>query len=410
MRARHVLTTAAAIAAVTALTAASAAPVAPTAPDEAALHQQLWSAPAAPAAAAAQRSAPSAAGETHAQLDAAVEALVADGAIGVTARVEVGRRAWADAAGTRGLDRNPPALPHSPFRAASNTKMMIAALVLQEVAAGTWTLDTRIDDVVPGIFPGHPEVTLRQLLSHTAGTPYGTDALLLGHVADPTSIEQTIAALGEHYPDEEHLAAANAGTWTEPGGFVYSNVGYVALGVALEAATGEAVGDLLRDRIWRPLGMRATSYPDAPGMRGNALQEALWDGAAWHDLRHFDPTFFSHAGAVVTTTEDLATFTEALVTGRVVPAELLDVMLEPVSEAPLAYGLGVYRVPDPCEPGAWMYGHDGGAMGTVSVAYTSADGERQVSFGVTGRDSSGSPTPLYDLNALLVPMLLATCG
>ncbi|MGM1029120.1 MAG: serine hydrolase domain-containing protein [Actinomycetota bacterium] len=406
MRARHVLTTAGAIAAVTALTAASAAPIEPPVPDATALHQQLWS-----TSAAAQRAAPSAHADADAarQLDAAVEALVADGAIGVTARVEVGDRVWADAAGTRGLDRNPPALPHSPFRAASNTKMMIASLVLQEVAAGTWTLDTRIDDVVPGILPGHPEVTLRQLLSHTAGTPYGTDLLLLSHVDDPTSVEQTMAALGDRYPDEEHLAAAAAGAWTEPGGFVYSNVAYVALGVALEAVTGDEVGELLRDRIWRPLGMRSTSYPDAPGMRGNALQEALWDGTAWHDLRHFDPTFFSHAGAVVTTTEDLATFTEALVTGGIVPPALLDEMLTPVTAAPMEYGLGVYRVPDPCEPGAWLYGHDGGAMGTVSVAYTSADGERQVVFGVTGRDGSGSPEPLYDLSALLVPMLLASC-
>ncbi|GAA1423845.1 serine hydrolase domain-containing protein [Agrococcus citreus] len=407
MRTRDVLKTVGAIAAVAALTGASAVPAGPAPvalPDEAALHEQLWSAP------ASARSAPSAATATELDLGAAVDAIVAAGAIGATARVEVGDEVWADAAGTRGLDRNPPALPHSPFRAASNTKTMIAALVLQEVAAGTWSLDTRIGDVVPGIFPAHPDVTLRELLSHTAGTPYGTDLLLLSHIDDPTSVEESIAVLGDRYPDAEHLAAANAGAWTEPGGFVYSNVAYVALGVALEAATGEQVGDLLRDRIWKPLGMHSTSYPDAPGMRGNALQEAMWDGATWHDLRHFDPSFFSHAGAVVTTTQDLSTFTEALVTGRVVPAELLDDMLTPVSDAPMAYGLGVYRVPDPCEPGAWLYGHDGGAMGTVSVGYTSADGERQVAFAVTGRDASGAATPLYDLNALLVPMLLASCG
>lgn len=405
MRTRDVLTTAAAIAAAMALTGGAAQPVPEPVPDEVALHQQLWQAPQ-PQARTAPQTPP---GEEGRALDAAVQRLVDDGAIAVTARVESGDRVWADAAGSRIQDRRPPALEHSPFRAASNTKMLVAALVLQEVAAGTWSLDSTIGEIDPTILPAHPEATLRQLLSHTSGMPYGTDALLAGRMDDPTSVEESIAVIGERFPDADHLAVADGGAWTEPGGFVYSNVAYVVLGSALEAATGEELGELIEERILEPLDMDDSRYAERPGMRGRELREAMWDGATWTDLQHFDPTVFAAAGALVSTTEDLATFTEALITGELVPQPLVDEMVTPVTSDVLEYGLGVYRVPDPCVPGEYLYGHDGAAFGTVSVAYTSADGERQVTLGVTGRDVSGQQPPRYDLNGLLVPMLLASC-
>jgi D-alanyl-D-alanine carboxypeptidase len=405
MRTRSALTAAGAIAAVAALTGGAAVPGASPAPDDAAsLHEQLWSAPAEAVAGPTARHA----GDRD--LAAALDALVADGAIGITARVEVGERVWADAAGTRGLDRRPPALPHSPFRAASNLKTMIAVLVLQEVEAGTWSLDTAIGDIVPGLLPGHPQTTLRQLLSHTGGTPYGSDVLLASHLDDATSGEEALAALGDRYPDVEHIAAANAGEWGPPGEFVYSNVAYVALGVALEAVTGQEVEALLEERIWDPLGMRSTTYPDGPGMRGTALGEAMWDGVAWHDLGHFHPSYFSHAGAVSSTTEDLSRFMEALMTGELVAPELVDAMVQPESTDPMEYGLGILRVPDPCVPGGYLYGNEGGSMGTISLMLSSPDGERQLSFAVTGRDMSGGPEPLYDVAPMVAGLVTASCG
>lgn len=412
MRAPKLLITTGAVVAVAALTGAGLAPSdgPDTAPDDTALHDQLWSS----AAVESLRSAePDGAQRppagTHEQVEAALEQVVEDGAIGATARIETAGATWADAAGTRGLDHRAPALEHSPFRAASNTKTMIAALVLQEVEAGTWSLDSAIGEVVPGLFPEHSDVTLRQLLSHSAGTPNGTAELLLSRMYDPADVDEFVEVLGQRYPDAEHIAAANGGEWTQRGEYAYSNAAFDALGVALEVATGQPVADLLEERIFEPLQLRQTSYPDAPGMRGIAMQEGMWDGQRWHDLRHFDPTLVSHAGALVTTTRDLSTFTEALITGELVSQQLVDEMVQPVTEA-TGYGLGIYRVPDPCEPGAWLYGHDGGTYGTTSFAYTSADGERQIALGITGSDRSGSAEPLYDIGAVLQPMLAASCG
>lgn len=346
-------------------------------------------------------------------MDAAMEAMVARGAIGVTGRVHTPALQWSGAAGRRDLDGSAAvASAHDRFRAGSITKPMIATLVLQEIEAGVWTLDTTANSVIPNLFPEHPGVTLRQLLSHTSGAPNGTTELLQMQMTDPTSYEQLLAAIGQDYTPQQHIDVINAVAWGTPGQFFYSNAGYVALGMLVETQNGRPVADLLRDRVWRPAGMRNTSYPLEPGLPDPALHEDAWIGFGWLDLGGFDPDFFLSAGAVVTTTQDLNAFTRALITGHLVDRALVDEMIAPVLQEPFDYGLGIFRLPDPCAaPGttAYLYGHDGAAFGTVSIALTSADGTRQLSLAGTGRDLS-SLEGRWGLNEGLIPLMMGSCS
>src|SRR5699024_8929081 len=146
---------------------------------------------------------------------------------------------------------------------------------------------------------------------------------------------------------------------------------------------------------------------------GPVLREDAWVGPAWEDgwldLDGFDPDFFAHAGAAVSTTADLAAFNEALLTGELVGPEVLQEMLTP--DPMNGYGLGIYAVTDPCstpEDPQLLWGHDGASFGTLSVVLGSTDGTRQIAIGATGRDISG-PLPRWDFADLLVPALLATC-
>ena len=346
-------------------------------------------------------------------LDAALDQLVTDGAIGVTATVETPTLRWSDAAGTRDLAGQTPALERSPLRVASNTKMMVATLVMQEVEAGTWTLDTLVDDVIPGLFPDHPGVTIRHLLSHTSGMPLGTYELITPYAGtDPEDWDAFVSAIGRDYSDAEHIAAVNAAPWVgEPGAqFSYSNAGYVALGMLLEEATGEQVEALVDERIRRPAGMGQTRVLDEPGLRGPALHEAMYvDGRGWIGLDGFDPDVFSHSGSALSTVEDLDDLTRALMSGDLVSEESVEQMVTPSSENPLGYGLGTYAIPDPCRPGEFLHGHDGASFGSLSLALSSRDGSRQLALGVTGRDLTVAQDALYDLTDLLVPMLVASC-
>lgn len=239
-------------------------------------------------------------------------------------------------------------------------------------------------------------------------------------IEDPESWPEFIAALGQDYTDEEHLAVVNEAEWLfEPGtDYSYSNAGYIALGMILEDVTGQDLADLLEDRVFGPAGMRHTTFPDDPGTRGPFLVDAAYtgpeeqDGLGWVSLNHFDPDVFSASGAAVSTTRDLNRFTTALIGGDLVDPALVDDMIVPRSVAEREYGLGIYRLPDPCtpegEPTEWLYGHDGATYGTASIALTSADGTRQLSLGISGRDLTGPPS--FDADELLVPMMLATCA
>lgn len=116
-----------------------------------------------------------------AALQSALNAIVAPSspgsAVGTVAQVRGAQGSWSGAAGWADLGAGRRAEANDQFRAASNTKPMVAVLAMQEVEAGRWRLDTRVNDVLPGLLPrGYGRVTLRQLLSHTSGIPDFDDA------------------------------------------------------------------------------------------------------------------------------------------------------------------------------------------------------------------------------------------
>lgn len=386
------------------------APPAAVAPDPTALTREA-TAIAERAAAKQQRSRSRAATPVTADLDRAVDALVAEGALGVTARVETPDLEWSGAGGVREAGSPRKVKDGDRFHIASNTKTLIATLVMQEVERGTWALDTPAEDVLPGIFPAG--VTIEHLLSHRSGAPRGPEELLLTRIDDPSSWEQFIDAVGQHYSEAEHLAAMRSAGWLfEPGtGFSYSNYGYVALGVMLEKETGQDLDDLLRRRIFKPAGAHRSDYPESSHNRGPFLEGAVMiDPTGWQALTDLDPSVFHASGAGTSTTRDLASLNEALLTGELVSPASVEAMLPPLAgSADPEYGLGIYRVADPCVDGEYLYGHDGAHFGTQSINWSSRDGSRQITLAWTGRDYTGATEPPYDLGLLLEPMLLATC-
>lgn len=351
--------------------------------------------------------------EARADLDAALDQLVAEGAVSVTARIEKGADTWAGAAGSRERGGATPARPDDRFRVAGNTMPMVAVLVLQEVEKGTWSLDTPVSDVLPGIMPA--DVTIEQLLSHRSGAPTGDDWILDQRTADPGSAEQLVAAVRVETSFDDYVAALENARWVgEPGtGFSSSNAGYVVLGRMLEEVTGRSVGELLETRVFGPADMGQSSAPEDPGVPGPFLHEAIFAGPEagdWVDVTGYDPSFLGSAGAVSSTTEDLADLGEALMTHRLLAPETTADMMDPRTEEDARYGLGIYRVEDPCVPGGWLYGHDGTGIGNVSTHLTSPDGRRQITAVVTGRNlSDASGGPIFDESELFVELLEASC-
>jgi CubicO group peptidase (beta-lactamase class C family) len=150
--------------------------------------------------------------------------------------------------GLSSLELNVAAKPETIFQSGSVGKQFAATAVMMLVEAGK----VRLDDPLTHYFPEAPsawkQVTVRQLLSHTAGfTDYPKD---FDERKDHT--EEELLKIVESIP----LAYPPGTSWS------YSNLGYLTLGILIHKVTGEFYGDFLQQRIFRPLDMSTTRIID----------------------------------------------------------------------------------------------------------------------------------------------------
>lgn len=137
-----------------------------------------------------------------------------------------------------------PVKPETIFQSGSVGKQFTATAVMMLVEEGKISLDDRL----PRFFPDAPaawrNVTIRQLLSHTAGfTDYPKNFDMRADYS-----EAKLLRIVEGIP----LAFEPGTKWS------YSNLGYLTLGLVIHKVTGRFYGDFLQERIFGPLGMTTT--------------------------------------------------------------------------------------------------------------------------------------------------------
>ena len=184
------------------------------------------------------------------------------------------------------------------FQAASISKCITALAVLRLVEQGKLDLDT------VGAYPGYA-VTLRQLLSHTAGvSPEGFDGYPRG--APLPTVAQILA--GSPPANSPAVVVENA-----PGAeYRYSGGGYVLVQEIVEAASGESFANAMSKLVLLPLGMSDSTFeqplPEALAYRaatGHDAQSQPLDGK-WHTYPE------AASGGLWTTPSDLLRFALAI--------------------------------------------------------------------------------------------------
>ncbi|MBC8028009.1 MAG: serine hydrolase [Steroidobacteraceae bacterium] len=193
------------------------------------------------------------------------------------------------------------------FATASITKTFTAALIMKLRAEGRLALqDSICRHLAP--CPAHwQSVTLHHLLTHTAGVPdYARTADFPRRMHESRSTKDLLAEFRER-PLE----------FTPGARYSYSNSNYVLLGAALEKAGGKPYGELLRERIFSPLGMRDSGLDG--GKRADLATGHKPHGVRNVEAEFVDPTWLYSAGAIYSTVGDLAKWTRALQTGELLP-------------------------------------------------------------------------------------------
>src|SRR4029453_15289816 len=155
--------------------------------------------------------------------------------------VRYGVLAKAKGYGLVNVELSVPATPRSVYQSGSLGKQFTAAAVMMLVEKGALSLEDRIGRFLPEAPATWRDINVRHLLTHTSGMGDYTEKIDLHR--DYTT-EQLLA-----------FAAAQPLEFSPGEKWSYSNTGYMVLGVLIQRVAGQFYGDMLRDRVFKPLGM-----------------------------------------------------------------------------------------------------------------------------------------------------------
>lgn len=214
------------------------------------------------------------------------------------------------------------------FRIASCTKSFVATGLHLLVEDGKVDLDEPISRWFPDMSMAQ-KMPVRILLNHRSGLPDFETAMPM--ISDKIwTAEEIIDFAFEHGVQKE--------PWH---GMEYSNTGYVLAGIIIARETGHPYSDHLRERIFKPLGMRDTwvgtheNFPIEREARGylhvDPEGKPQWDiqGAGdpidgvWDSTEWFPMSGANAAGDMVSTPSDIVTFLNALFDGQILGAKQL---------------------------------------------------------------------------------------
>jgi len=270
------------------------------------------------------------------------------------------------------------------FQIGSVTKQFTAAAVLQLQNLGKLNIDDSLS-VYLSSYSFDSRITLRMLLTQTSGLQdylnFPIANSWIGGVSEATVLTQIARARLIFTPGQY---------------YAYSNSNYFILGSVIEAVSSQSYASYLASNIFQPLGLSSTSY----------LQP---DGAALGVGIVPDPSLFFSAGALWSNVQDLATWDAALLSGKVIPLPLFDVMVTPSrvpnypQGGPTDYAMGWVQDTEVGHPFIWHNGE--------TYSYTSINGmflDDGFSVAVLTNKAAREGTPFLGLEEQIMQAVCTT--
>ena len=153
----------------------------------------------------------------------------------------------------------------------SDTKAFTATLIARLVEQGVMHFDDTLAASFPAFAeamnPAYRNVTVTQLLSHTAGLPPLMDDKelppFMAAIKSANGVKAQREAIARKYLTMPPASKA--------GDFAYSNIGFIIVGAIAEARTGKTWEDLIREQVFAPLGIKSAGF-GPPGTSGKLDQ------------------------------------------------------------------------------------------------------------------------------------------
>lgn len=215
--------------------------------------------------------------------------------------------------GFSNLELQVPVKPETIFQSGSMGKQFTATAVMMLVEEGKVSLDDPLTRYFPDAPAAWNQVTVRNLLSHTAG---------FGDYPDQFDFRRD-------YTEDQLLKMVEAIPLAYPPGtkYAYSNLGFLTLGVLIHRVSGQFYGDFLQQRVFQPLGMNSTRIISEADIVPNRAAGYRWVNGGWKNQEWVSPTLNTTAdGALYFSVLDLARWDAALYTEKLLKRSSLEQM------------------------------------------------------------------------------------
>jgi CubicO group peptidase (beta-lactamase class C family) len=212
-----------------------------------------------------------------------------------------GELVWLRATGIADVQAKTTVTPESVFRIASMTKSFTAVAILQLRDAGKLSLDDPVSQYVPELaglkYPTQdsPVLTIRHLLTHSEGFPED----------NPWGDRQ----LAQDQATMSAWMRAGIPFSTVPGtSYEYSNYGFAILGQIIERVAKQPYDRYVTDRIFRPLGMRDSTFEGSTIPAERIAHGYRWADNSWGPEPELPHGTFGAMGGLWTSARDLAKY------------------------------------------------------------------------------------------------------
>lgn len=223
----------------------------------------------------------------------------------------------AEGFGLANVELQVPVKPETVFQSGSVGKQFTATAVMMLAEEGRIGLDDPLARYFADAPTSWKDVTVRELLSHTAG--FGDYPKDFNFRKDWSEDEEL--KLIEGIP----LAYPPGTSWK------YSNFGYVTLGILIYRVTGEFYGDFLQRRIFQPLGMQSTRIISEADIVPNRSAGYRLEKGELKNQEWVAPMVNTTAdGSLYLSILDLAKWDAALYTEKLLKRSSVDLMWTPV--------------------------------------------------------------------------------
>ena len=269
--------------------------------------------------------------------------------MGTVAIIDKGVITYSHAAGFGEIETKTKASTSTRYRIGSITKMFTSVMIYQLFEEKKLTPETKLSVYFPQL-SNAGNISIKDMLLHQSGLWSVTDdSLYMQWSGETQSREDLLEMIKTHKP------VFQSGEKSE-----YSNSNFIILGFIIEDITGKDYATNLQERIAQKIGLKSTSSVGRIDISKNEARSYAPQMNSWKLENETDLSVPGGAGAIVSTTEDLVHFANALFNHQLISEASLQDMIKTEGK----YGKGIFSTPFNEIQG---YGHTGGIDGYRSV-------------------------------------------